>query len=131
MNFNQYQAVNTILMSPPCQPFTRLGHFKDEDDNRCEAFITICNVIKEKRLKNLSFILMENVKGFEKSKMREHFLETLKLAGFHYQEFILSPTQIGIPNTRHRYYVIARKKSAFSFKCDDIVRFCILLINYF
>ena len=108
-------------MSPPCQPFSRLGRFNDLEDNRCEAFITICDVIKEKRLKNLEYLLMENVKGFERSRMREQFLEAIQVAGFHYQEFILSPTQIGVPNSRHRYYCIARKTSAFSFKSDDIV----------
>jgi tRNA (cytosine38-C5)-methyltransferase len=131
MNFNQYQEVNTIMMSPPCQPFSRLGLFKDEDDTRCEAFISICNVIKEEKLQSLSYILMENVKGFEKSRMREQFLITLKLAGFHFQEFILSPTQIGIPNTRHRYYCIARKNLPFSFKSDEIVRMHLNLINKF
>lgn len=119
MNFNQYQQVNTILMSPPCQPFSRLGRFQDLDDSRCEAFITICERLKD--LNSLKYLLMENVKGFEKSRMREQFLEALQLAGFHFQEFILSPTQIGVPNTRHRYYCIARKTSAFSFKSDDIV----------
>lgn len=109
-------------MSPPCQPFTRLGNFLDSDDNRCEAFITVCSWIKESKLKNLNYILMENVKGFEKSKMREDFIETLKLAGFHYQEFIISPTLIGIPNTRQRYYCIARKSNDFSFKTESIVR---------
>lgn len=72
---------------------------------------------------------MENVKGFEKSRMREQFIASLTSAGFHHQEFILSPTQIGIPNTRHRYYCIARKSLPFTFtsKSDEIVR--LRLIN--
>lgn len=122
MDFNQFKEINTILMSPPCQPFTRLGKFNDVSDNRCEAFLTICDVIKEEKLRNLKFILMENVKGFEKSKMREEFVTSLTSAGFHYQEFFLTPTQIGIPNSRCRYYLIARKNSPFEFQCEEIVR---------
>lgn len=56
------------------------------------------------------YILMENVKGFETSDTREHFVETLKFCGYTYQEFLLSPTQFGIPNSRLRYYLLAKKK---------------------
>lgn len=52
---------------------------------------------------------MENVKGFENSVMREIFVKTLKQNGFSYKEFILSPTQFGVPNSRYRYYCLASK----------------------
>lgn len=55
-------------------------------------------------------MLVENVKGFETSEARNLLLETLKKSGFVHQEFILSPTQLGVPNVRHRYYLIAKRK---------------------
>lgn len=116
-----FQMVNCILMSPPCQPFTRNGNFKDVEDRRSDAFLAVCKIIKESQLSQLSYILMENVMGFEKSQMRNIFMEALDAAGFHRQEFIISPTQIGVANTRHRYYCIARKENPFTFASADIV----------
>lgn len=121
IKIKDFQVVNCILMSPPCQPFTRNGNFKDIDDRRSDAFLSVCDIIKDSKLPELKFILMENVMGFEKSQMRNIFVEALKTSGFHFQEFIVSPTQIGVANTRHRYYCIARKDSPFSFAADDIV----------
>lgn len=106
-------------MSPPCQPFTRNGNFKDTEDRRTDAFQHICDIVKANQLPELSYILMENVVGFEKSTMRGIFVETLNNAGFHYQEFIISPTKVGVANTRHRYYCIARKSKVFSFESKD------------
>lgn len=108
-------------MSPPCQPFTRNGNFKDVGDRRSDAFLSVCNIIKNRQLPLLSYILMENVMGFEKSQMRTIFIDALSAAGFHHQEFIISPHQIGVPNTRHRYYCIARKVEPFYFQSLDIV----------
>lgn len=110
--------VNTILMSPPCQPFTRVGNQKDVDDRRSDPFIHICQILPE--LKRIDWILMENVKGFETSKARDMFVESLNQSGLHYREFILSPTQLGIPNSRHRYYCLARRRKAFEFANESI-----------
>lgn len=110
--------VNTILMSPPCQPFTRVGNKKDVDDARSNALVHICSILP--KLTTVDFILMENVKGFETSQARDLYIEALKLSGFEYQEFLLSPTEIGVPNTRNRYYCLARRKP-FSFKTESIL----------
>lgn len=116
-----FQAVNCILMSPPCQPFTRNGHFKDVEDRRTDAFTRVCEIVQQGQLPHLSYILMENVMGFENSQMRSVFVDALEAAGFHRQEFIISPTQIGVANTRHRYYCIARKSKPFTFASAEIV----------
>lgn len=115
--FIQSLDVNTILMSPPCQPFTRVGNQKDIDDVRTDALTHISTILPE--CKGIEFILMENVKGFEKSKARDMYLDSLRRSGFMYREFILSPSQFGIPNTRHRYYCLARKTD-FSFPSGQI-----------
>lgn len=106
-------------MSPPCQPFTRNGLKKDELDPRTCSFSHLLNILPELQIQ---YILLENVKGFETSVMREKLIDTLKNCGFYYQEFILSPTQFGVSNTRHRYYCIARKKP-FNFSTGELVLF--------
>ena len=57
-----------------------------------------------------NYILMENVQGFERSHTRAEFTETLKKAGYSYQEFLLSPSQFRVPNSRLRYYLLAKKR---------------------
>lgn len=106
-------------MSPPCQPFTRVGNQKDVDDRRSDPFVHICQILPE--LQCIDWILMENVKGFETSKARDMFMQALNQSRLHYQEFILSPTQLGVPNSRHRYYCLARRSKGFSFCSNGIL----------
>lgn len=59
-----------------------------------------------------SYILLENVKGFEESESCALALTRLKEAGYSYQQFLLTPNQFGIPNSRLRYYLLARRGGA-------------------
>uniref|UniRef100_A0AAG5CVY0 DNA methyltransferase 2 n=1 Tax=Anopheles atroparvus TaxID=41427 RepID=A0AAG5CVY0_ANOAO len=112
--------VDTVLMSPPCQPFTRNGKFNDINDRRSDPFCHICDILDA--IPTVQFILMENVKGFEKSQACEIYKERLVTAGFEFQEYILSPHQFGVPNTRHRYYCVAKRRgNEFKRKHDGIL----------
>jgi site-specific DNA-cytosine methylase len=51
--------------------------------------------------------LVENVKNFEVSATREELVRTLQSRGYTFQEFLLSPEQLGMPNSRLRYYMVA------------------------
>ncbi len=76
---------------------------------------------------------MENVKGFDESTARDSFVSMLQSFNYSYQvififrafnflekppascffkEFLLSPIQFGIPNTRLRYFLIAKLNCA-------------------
>ncbi|XP_014447561.1 tRNA (cytosine(38)-C(5))-methyltransferase isoform X6 [Tupaia chinensis] len=99
-----------ILMSPPCQPFTRIGLQGDMTDPRTNSFLYILDILP--RLQKLpKYILLENVKGFEVSSSRDLLIQTIENCGFQYQEFLLSPTSLGIPNSRLRYFLIAKLQS--------------------
>lgn len=112
--------IDTILMSPPCQPFTRQGKKLDIEDNRSQGFLAICSSIIC-QLGTLQRILMENVKGFEESEAREQFVAVLKEAGFNFQEYLLNPIDcLGMPNSRTRYFCIARKGESFPGGCTEI-----------
>ncbi|XP_017888112.1 tRNA (cytosine(38)-C(5))-methyltransferase [Ceratina calcarata] len=100
--------IDTVLMSPPCQPYTRVGLQKDILDNRSSSLLHVLSLIPQ--IKALKYILLENVKGFEKSEMRNAVLKCISNCGFSYREVILSPCQFGIPNTRYRYYLLAKSK---------------------
>uniref|UniRef100_A0A674NYF5 tRNA (cytosine(38)-C(5))-methyltransferase n=1 Tax=Takifugu rubripes TaxID=31033 RepID=A0A674NYF5_TAKRU len=59
-------SFDMILMSPPCQPFTRIGLQRDLDDPRTKSFLHIVDLLPRLSKAPL-YILLENVKGFEKS----------------------------------------------------------------
>ncbi|EFN87251.1 tRNA (cytosine(38)-C(5))-methyltransferase isoform X2 [Harpegnathos saltator] len=100
--------VDAILMSPPCQPFTRLGLQRDILDSRACSLLHVLSLIP--KLKNLKYILLENVQGFEVSQMRNKLVDCLEECGYAYRELMLSPSQFGIPNSRRRYYLLAKRK---------------------
>ncbi|ELR10839.1 C5 cytosine-specific DNA methylase superfamily protein [Acanthamoeba castellanii str. Neff] len=71
-----------------------------------------------------SYLLLENVYGFERSESRTQLVAALAQGGYRHQEFLLSPTQFGIPNqarrapppppplcttTRLRYFLLAKR----------------------
>ncbi|XP_071341640.1 tRNA (cytosine(38)-C(5))-methyltransferase isoform X2 [Trachinotus anak] len=109
-----------ILMSPPCQPFTRIGLQGDISDPRTKSFLYILDLLP--RLRRLPrYILLENVKGFESSTARELLVKTLLECGYTFQEFMISPTSVGIPNSRLRYFLIAKIATEnFSIQISDV-----------
>jgi len=101
-------GADIFFLSPPCQPFTRQGNQLDSKDRRTDSFFHLMHVLKE--MYNLpSYILMENVKGFESSLTRKEFVEILTSLHFDIQEFLLSPNQFRVPNSRLRFYLLAKK----------------------
>ncbi|CAK8697063.1 tRNA (cytosine(38)-C(5))-methyltransferase-like [Clavelina lepadiformis] len=98
---------NLLMMSPPCQPFTRVGLKKDIEDPRTKSFLHLLSVLP-KMTNRVTYILLENVKGFEESRAYKMFCETLDQLGYVRQGFLLSPKQLGIPNSRQRYYMLAK-----------------------
>ena len=103
-------------MSPPCQPYTRQGKQEASKDSRAKSFLHLMDLLAE--MSNPpSYILIENVKGFDASDTRDHLLRVLKTKGYHTKEFLLSPVELGIPNSRLRYYLLA-KRSPETFSLD-------------
>lgn len=121
--------IDTILMSPPCQPFTRNGKYLDDNDPRTNSFLYLINILDQ--LDSLEYILMENVKGFECSTVRNIFIKKLEDLDFAYQEFLLCPSSVGVPNSRLRYYCTARRKTLswpYKRKNEIVGTFSILLV---
>ncbi|KAI2648864.1 tRNA (cytosine(38)-C(5))-methyltransferase [Labeo rohita] len=117
MTLQDFDKLNfdVILMSPPCQPFTRIGLQGDVADPRTKSFLYILDLLP-RLSKRPRFILLENVKGFETSAARDALLQTLRECDYSFQEFLISPTSLGIPNSRLRYFLIAKRPpGSFSF----------------
>ena len=97
-----------FVLSPPCQPFTRQGLKGDSSDHRTDSFFHLMETLL-KMAHPPRYLMMENVEGFQDSQTRNHFVGILVKLGFVYQEFLLSPVQFGIPNSRLRYYLLAKR----------------------
>lgn len=110
-----------VTMSPPCQPFTRQGLKKDQEDARTNSLFHFLSLLEKMKPSSLpKFILVENVFGFETSTTRDSLVKTLTEVGFRFQEFLLTPPQFGIPNSRLRYFLIGKREPLkFSFPLVD------------
>ncbi|KAI6137030.1 S-adenosyl-L-methionine-dependent methyltransferase [Pisolithus sp. B1] len=100
------------LLSPACQPYTILNpDAKGASDPRARSFLhLIDNVLPQLAAQQVHprYMLVENVAGFQDSDMRHHLVSTLKQLGYNVAEFNLTPLQFGIPNSRLRYYLLAK-----------------------
>ena len=95
---------DTWLMSPPCQPYCRMGKCLDLQDQRSAAFKNLMKVLAEYPPRRL---VLENVEGFLKSSAFEMLTKLLDRKGMNWSVFTLCPTQFGIPNRRPRVFVVA------------------------
>ncbi|KAJ7725527.1 S-adenosyl-L-methionine-dependent methyltransferase [Mycena maculata] len=101
------------LLSPACQPYTVLNpSAKGELDSRAASFLHLVqDVLPELARDNAhpTHFLVENVGGFEISATRWILVTTLHTLGYNISEFLLTPLQFGIPNSRLRYYLLAKR----------------------
>lgn len=102
---------DVLVMSPPCQPFTRSNTSATRDtlDPRSKAMIHVTHLLKTMDdASRPSFIALENVVGFESSECCATLLQVLSSRDYECAHFHLCPTQFGIPMGRPRYYLVAR-----------------------
>lgn len=82
-----------------------MGNRLDTDDNRTGPLSQITTILADV---NFKYIFVENVQGFEDSTARDNLLEALTKLNFKWQEFMLTPRTLGVPNSRLRYYLIGK-----------------------
>ncbi|PIK33426.1 putative tRNA (cytosine(38)-C(5))-methyltransferase-like [Apostichopus japonicus] len=76
---------DVFLMSPPCQPFTRVGLKGDKSDPRTSSFLYLLQTLPQ-LTKKPGYILVENVKGFESSDTRNELVDVLKKCHYSYKD---------------------------------------------
>uniref|UniRef100_A0AAJ7XJB3 tRNA (Cytosine(38)-C(5))-methyltransferase n=1 Tax=Petromyzon marinus TaxID=7757 RepID=A0AAJ7XJB3_PETMA len=99
---------DALVAGPPCQPFARRGRRLGLDDRRCAGLARLVALLR--RL-GPRYLLLENVAGFEGSGARRALHEALDARGGYAerQEFLLGPAAVGVPNSRLRYFLVARR----------------------
>ncbi|CAD7965357.1 unnamed protein product [Amoebophrya sp. A120] len=107
-------------MSPPCQPFTRQGNQEHGADDRCGALKNIVSVLRFLPDHLLPrFLLLENVVGFEKSRICQELVEVLISRRFQVCCYFLSPDEFGFPNSRQRFFLVAERKGTSPVQQED------------
>mmetsp|Transcript_27460 Transcript_27460/g.92426 ORF Transcript_27460/g.92426 Transcript_27460/m.92426 type:complete len:275 (-) Transcript_27460:740-1564(-) len=108
----QRLAADCWLLSPPCQPHTRQGLQLAESDGRAAALAHLVDLLEAADPPLLpSSLLLENVVGFESSSTRTRLRAVLLGRGYSVRELWASPAQIGVPNQRTRYFLLASRRS--------------------
>lgn len=107
-----YLHADVWLLSPSCQPYTILNPAaRGEADPRAKSFLhLIDHVLPDLAAQDSQprYILIENVAGFQDSMTRKRLVDALQRLGYVVAEFLLTPVQFGIPNSRLRYYLLAK-----------------------
>ena len=94
-------------MSPPCQPFTRRGLGRDDDDPRTQSLLEL---IRRLETSPPTYLALENVPGFCDSRTHDLLRTALDRLGYESQEQTLCPTSLGVPNRRRRFYLVAGRQ---------------------
>ncbi|XP_006454830.1 hypothetical protein AGABI2DRAFT_198459 [Agaricus bisporus var. bisporus H97] len=101
------------LLSPACQPYTVLNpNAKGATDPRARSFLYLVQDILPQLAKMNALpsrLLVENVAGFETSFTRQTLVSAMRSLGYRTLELLLTPLQFGVPNSRLRYYFLAKK----------------------
>ncbi|KZT24696.1 S-adenosyl-L-methionine-dependent methyltransferase [Neolentinus lepideus HHB14362 ss-1] len=109
---SQLPPAELWLLSPSCQPYTVLNpEGRGEADPRAKSFLHLVeDVLPDlaQLAKLPKYLLIENVAGFETSTTRQKLLSTLRSLGYSVLEILLTPLQFGVPNSRFRYYCLAK-----------------------
>jgi site-specific DNA-cytosine methylase len=100
-------GADTWLLSPPCQPFCRMGNRHGLEDRRCRAFRHLMDLFDEAPPERL---VLENVEGFLGSDAHELLVERLRAHGLNRLDLRACPSRFGLPNQRPRVFVVASRQ---------------------
>ncbi|MFR1672419.1 MAG: DNA cytosine methyltransferase [Candidatus Gastranaerophilaceae bacterium] len=124
-----------LIAGFPCQTFSIVGKREGFNDDRGQIIYHLANILQKK---NISYFILENVKGLvnhNKGETLKQILKILDNAGYSVFYQILNSENYGVPQYRERVYFVGVRKdlcnSPFIFpkenKMDDIQNY---LINY-
>lgn len=95
---------NLWWLSPPCQPYSRRGQQRDVDDPRAASLLHLISLIPKLRPRAIA---LENVLGFGASRARARLEKVLLECNYQLATCELCPTELGWPNRRPRFYLLA------------------------
>lgn len=93
-------------LSPPCQPFTRRGLGRDDADPRSASLLHLIDLLDQAPPPSLA---LENVPGFAGSRTHGRLRQALHRHGYQVRQTELCPSDLGVPNRRRRFYLVASR----------------------
>ncbi len=112
-------AADLWWLSPPCQPFTRRGLERDDADPRSASLLHLIELLDRAPPPCLA---VENVPGFAGSRTHARLRTALDRLGYEVREHDLCPTDLGIPNRRRRFYLVAAQEPLLDLPAADSSR---------
>ncbi|KAI9221789.1 S-adenosyl-L-methionine-dependent methyltransferase [Blastocladiella britannica] len=100
-------AADAWLLSPPCQPYSRQGLRRGATDARAYSLLGMLDALPEMQ-RPPRYLLLENVLGFERDVAFARLAATLTAGGYHVAPLVVNSQQLGIPNSRPRFFMVAR-----------------------
>lgn len=103
--------VDVLLAGPPCQGHSNLNNRTRRVDKRNELYLTVPATAVAL---GVDVVVIENVEAVvhDRSRVVESARALLEKAGYLVEVGVISATGIGWPQTRRRYFMIARKSAA-------------------
>jgi site-specific DNA-cytosine methylase len=100
-----------FLLSQP-HTATKAANQLDSLDSRSAGLKHLISLLKA-LISPPKWIFLENVKGFHGSDMQNALLAALKERSYSWQQFLVSPVQVGVPNNRKRFYLLCERSERF------------------
>ena len=120
-NLSTNTKIDGVIGGPPCQGFSsaRLSDNGDEinkiNENRNKLYIDFFETVKKTKP---SFFLIENVRGMA-ARNDGAFIKDIQLRfgsiGFKINFKVLNASDYGVPQNRHRVFIVGLKKNLFDF----------------
>jgi tRNA (cytosine38-C5)-methyltransferase len=100
-----------FLLSQP-HTATKAADQLDSSDSRSAGLKHLISLLKS-LISPPKWIFLENVKGFHGSDMQNALMAALKEQSYTWQQFLVSPVQVGVPNNRKRFYLLCERSGRF------------------
>jgi len=110
--------VDIIIGGPPCQDFSIAGkrNFKGHRADLTIRFAEIVSILKPE------WFVMENVYNIEKSPVLPKAVQLLRKAGYGITTRVLDASHCGVPQARHRFFMIGHLGEAAGFLSDALAK---------
>jgi len=110
-------GADTWLMSPPCQPFCRMGNHLGLSDLRSRAFRHLMDLFPQAPPDQL---VVENVGGFLGSDAHILLSERIRAQGMYQLDLQACSSRFGLPNQRPRVFTLASRKPLKALPVPDL-----------
>jgi DNA (cytosine-5)-methyltransferase 1 len=103
--------VNVLLAGPPCQGHSNLNNRTRRTDRRNELYLTVPATAVAL---GVDVVIIENVEAVvhDRSRVVETTRSLLERSGYTVDTGVVAATRLGWPQTRRRYFMVARRSTA-------------------